>query len=802
MTTERSKARDFLYSLAAALFVLAFLWFYADEPPYGPPNNELSDHSWGILVDIAHKWRDFSFSAWDRGVGGGTCLYSSGFYPIFHPTNVTAFFLNDDQFFKFKMIEPYVAGVFFGVFVLLQVFRLRIPFAVFGGMVYMGLGVSRFGTVADAPYFLWGCALFPLMVYALAELRHRNWSAASALAGCVLALQFYLEGASQFIQLFIWGLSFWAVYFCFFDRETPALKRIFRWAGASFLFVFFSLGLAALQFLPTYMFAFFESVRPYADQYQINNFPLFYPKPVEPKGTLLLYLHRSITEPGGVSWRMITALWLVAIGFAVTRKDDLAKVFSREILLKALCWGTVVCFFIPTVAGWLAGAAPIVSRYLKPLTYFTFAYSTHIIDFCMMLWLVLVLDHSDRGKAGAAKPLHYLTVITFILGSLFILLPVVMAIPAVQQSQVRYWPQSAYFIPANVKSALVVLLLGAVLLGYFYFRPYKKWLKVAAYSALVIAGFLAMLLGYNWNSKGNRDQAALFNFDSPEMRYYQKAAGKYYLPVDDLFSGRHDPQRKGVYPSGHNYNLLYDVHGTSGFLQVPALRFDQFLAAYRSDRMKTVKNWWVPKYVINDPGPEIPSRFPVDLTTVRKGEVLRWPGFVKKVDGRYYDIWERASSAERVYFGQTLKVVEFDDVIREFDRPRDGTIYVSKEDAQRFQLDNMSIVGAGKGSSRYSDFYSARGDMISFSIASPADTLVVVPEIFQSGWQVRVDGKTAEIFPADHLFIGFEAPKGRHEVTMRFVPPFLQLGSLISAMSLVLLGLVLYRLPRMAVKKA
>lgn len=136
--------RNFFIASASALALGVFLWLSSDLPPSGPPTNELSNHTWGILVDIAHKWRNFDFSFWDRGVGGGTNLYTSGFYPILNPTNAGAFFLNDDQFFLFKLIEPYVLGVFFMTLFLLDVAKLSPPYAIFGGFLYMGLGFGRF----------------------------------------------------------------------------------------------------------------------------------------------------------------------------------------------------------------------------------------------------------------------------------------------------------------------------------------------------------------------------------------------------------------------------------------------------------------------------------------------------------------------------------------------------------------------------------------------------------------------------------------------------------------------------------
>jgi len=791
MFKERLAVKNFFFALAAAFFTGIFLWLYSDNPPYGPPGNELSNHSWGILIDIAHKWRSLSFSFWDRGVGGGTCLYSSGFYPIFHPTNFTALLLNDAHFFKLKVIEPYVAGVFFAVWVLLQTFRLRLPYALFGGFLYMGLGFGRFASLSDAPYFLWGCALFPFLVYVLAELRQRHWVSSAALAGCVLAVQFFLEGAPQIAQLLVWGLIFLTVYLLIFEQHKSSFtKKITNWISACSLFVFFAIGLAAIQFLPTYVFAFFESVRPYAGQYEINNFPLWSMDSVTTKGTVFSYFERLIVSPGGVSWRVIMALWLVALALIVTKREEFKKLFSREGFLIALGIATALHFLVPSVAGWIASLSPVAAKILKPISFITFAYSVHIIDFCMMLWLVFILDHGVRIRTVGRQKLHYWNISAYALGSLFILLPVLVALPQIQSVLMNHWPAVEVFIPASMKSAVVSLLLGSVLLGYFYFHPRRKWMKVMAYASLLLVGFMTMMLSFKWNDKGRQTHLASYHLDSPEVRYYHQAKGKYYLPVDDL------------YPYANNFNLLYQVDGTAGFLQVPPLRLNQFMASYHSDRRHTLKEWWVTKYMIKDPRYAISSRFPVDFTTVVKGRDLQWPGFSKKVVGQSYDIWEREALTERVYFASELKLIDFETMISIFDSPRGAVIHVLKDDAERFRLQNQAIVGKNDQKSEYAAFTTPRADRIQFEIAAPYDTFVVVPEIFQSGWEVRIDGKITEVFPADFLFVGFEAPKGRHEVTMRFIPPFLQLGILISAITLILLVLMLYRFPGRVEKPA
>lgn len=784
MSQHISKSKNILIALTTGLLTGIFLWFYTADPPYGPPGNELSNHSWGILIDIAHKWRSWSFSFWDRGVGGGSCLYSSGFYPIFNPTNAVAFIFNDAQFFKFKVIEPYAFGVFFAVLVLLETFRLRWPYAVFGGLLYMGLGLGRFSSIADAAYFLWGCALFPLVVYALAGLRHRHWASAAALAGCVGAIQFFVEGATQIAQLLIWGLIFLSIY-AFIDGQKINLgHKINRWLGVCFIFVFFSVGLAAIQFLPTYMFSFFESVRPYAGQYQINNFPLWAADIDAPKGTVLGNLWKLIIKPGGVSWRVVIALSLLACGLVWAKRVEFRKLLVHERFLLALGIATVLHFIVPTVAGGMAALSPVIEKILKPLSFITFSYSIYIADFCLMLGLVYILDHAERMREEQGKKKTLMMFIMAVFAAIWVILPLLLTFSGFQEMILGMWSATEVFIPSSQKTAAVCMALGLTLISYFYFHPRQKWVKLTAYLALIVTGLLTMLLSFNWNDKGRRTHLEMYHFDTPEVQFFQQARGQYYLPV------------KSLYPYGNNFNLLYGVHGTTGFLQIPPLRLNRFMASYHNDRMKTGKEWWITKYTIQSPSSEIPNRFPVDFTSVEKDHVLLWPGFEKKVSGQSFDIWSRTVPSQRVHFAHELKLVDFEEMIALFDKPRQNTVYALKTEAAKYHLDTQSIVGAGDKKAFYSDFVSSREDVITFRVFVPLDTFVIVSEIFQTGWEIKISGKPVEIFPADYLFVGFQVPRGEHEVRMRFVPPFFQIGMLISAMSLVLLGLTLYRFSR------
>jgi hypothetical protein len=68
--------------------------------------------------------------------------------------------------------------------------------------------------------------------------------------------------------------------------------------------------------------------------------------------------------------------------------------------------------------------------------------------------------------------------------------------------------------------------------------------------------------------------------------------------------------------------------------------------------------------------------------------------------------------------------------------------------------------------------------------ASGAPAYLVLTDTWFPGWRVRVDGRDAVLWRADHAFRAVVVPAGRHEVEFRFESRSLKLGLLLSILSL------------------
>lgn len=372
------------------------LWLYSDAPPYGYPNNEISNYYWGFKVDIARKWRSMEFSLWDRGVAGGTSLFTSGLYPVLSPLNVTAWFLNDEQFYLLHIIFPYLLGFFFTTLGLIEFFGLRFPYAAFGGLVYMGLLLSRGSTITGYPFFEWGAAFFPVLVYTYGKLLNRNFYLRTAAAGGIIALQFASQGVYHFPQIFVWSAFLIGIESLLLSKEKTQVARLKKCFGGWTVLLFFSVGIFAVQFLPTYYYAINESAR-VAGIYPINSLALY--DPSRPQYSVFHYFQKVLIHPGALGVMTVAGFIGILAIFALNFKTIFSKLPGK--MFFKLLWLTTIAYIVfPTAAFLLAQIFPMFNKVFSPLTRFTFSYGTYVLDFCAVMTLALMADRLGSRLQG------------------------------------------------------------------------------------------------------------------------------------------------------------------------------------------------------------------------------------------------------------------------------------------------------------------------------------------------------------------------------------------------------------------
>ena len=86
---------------------------------------------------------------------------------------------------------------------------------------------------------------------------------------------------------------------------------------------------------------------------------------------------------------------------------------------------------------------------------------------------------------------------------------------------------------------------------------------------------------------------------------------------------------------------------------------------------------------------------------------------------------------------------------------------------------------------------------IDLSVTAAQAATIVVQQSFQPGWEATVDGRPAEIMPANVLFQSVQVSEGTHVVTLRYRPAGVTIGAAASALAAVaLLGWAIVLLAR------
>jgi uncharacterized membrane protein YfhO len=84
------------------------------------------------------------------------------------------------------------------------------------------------------------------------------------------------------------------------------------------------------------------------------------------------------------------------------------------------------------------------------------------------------------------------------------------------------------------------------------------------------------------------------------------------------------------------------------------------------------------------------------------------------------------------------------------------------------------------------------------TVRAAGKSILVFQSTFNAGWRALVDQRTVPVMKVDVGLLGVPVDDGEHVIKLRYVPPFLVLGSVISLCSLVLLVFLRWRVPKLS----
>lgn len=750
------KLKDLVFYVLFPLAVLFFLIFNSDLPPTGNVWNELNTVYWGLVVNIAEKWRSLNFSFWDPQTGGGVSFYTSGFYPIFNPTNVLAFVLDNGHFFVFKVLEPYVWGSLAAV-IFLNFLGIRKSYAACAAIAYLTLTFGNWSNISIQSSFMWGPALFPLMLFAFfRNAKTTSFNAGAIWAGAVIALQFLVAGMPQVLQVLAWCACFAVAAVV---ARMGSLAHL-RQAVAAYILMFISfIGLCAFQLVPTMAFFFLDAAQR-SGRYPVNTLYLW--GPPHPSFPSLTWIFQKNNE-----WLRFDAglIFLIVLLLLLLLNINRIKLEAgRSKIVAVVLAATVLYVCVPSMAGTLAKINLFFARLVAPISAINFSYGLYFLDFSVVLlacYLVSLqggLRHKD-GFGRAEKFLHYA-------GNVLAFAMVVFVVVTACQIIFKKPPHEVapLLFTRGEKFFVLFCALCTLGLGLLSFSPKRNAAARAVFVAVLLWGGSAHLLGsYHLLGRAEASDTNKAVFAAPEHRFFAAARDKFYIL---------SAQRESCLSVSDHYNLLYGVRGLGRVLPIPSHRFAKFQQAYNHETDE--KSPALATYYLIGPTAALSTYFPVDFTLIEHGKELDWPGFKKTVAGNECDVWENTKPSWKLRLPVRAEALDFDGIVKRMGKePYQDTLYVEDYDAKTFRVPLTSYNG---GPRTIADYKELKGDRISFRVSSENGTYVIVPQMFHHGWHAWIDGKRVAVFPADFLFLGLQVFAGDHEVILQFVPPGLLLG--------------------------
>ena len=149
-----------------------------------------------------------------------------------------------------------------------------------------------------------------------------------------------------------------------------------------------------------------------------------------------------------------------------------------------------------------------------------------------------------------------------------------------------------------------------------------------------------------------------------------------------------------------------------------------------------------------------------------------------------FGVWETRGTAHPwITVGQRPRYVATEDVLQRmangwWDAEREVFFAANRRDDVTAEEDRAARIGMVK-------FTAQR---VRFEVEATVSTPVVIAQFHHRWWKATVDGREAEVLPANLGFQAIVAPPGRHVVEFCYVDRWFHVGCAVSLLSLLLLG--------------
>ncbi len=157
---------------------------------------------------------------------------------------------------------------------------------------------------------------------------------------------------------------------------------------------------------------------------------------------------------------------------------------------------------------------------------------------------------------------------------------------------------------------------------------------------------------------------------------------------------------------------------------------------------------------------------------------------VKRFEDEHYEVYEYTRAYPHAFLASSYEVwqdpQEIIDTLFRNDFDRRNTLVLEEE---------PSIKPAqGEGVAAIEKYDANR---IVIQTNSTVSKLLFLSDIYDDGWEAKIDGKRTKVYRADYDFRAVGVPAGTHTIEYRYHPMEFRIGLLVALISIILLGLIL-----------
>lgn len=183
--------------------------------------------------------------------------------------------------------------------------------------------------------------------------------------------------------------------------------------------------------------------------------------------------------------------------------------------------------------------------------------------------------------------------------------------------------------------------------------------------------------------------------------------------------------------------------------------------------------------------------FPVSIATGSISDANRWR-HVEDIDD--VSVYENLKAMPRAWLVNEVLSVNAQDALRIIKssslpdgRAFDPALVALVEEPLAFKADKAGAGGTA-------EVLSLSGSHIEVRTVNAAASFLVLSDVYYPGWKATIDGAAAHLYETDFVLRGVEVPAGSHVVKFEFRPASFYYGLLVSALSVLIAGFVVFKL--------